>query len=132
MRGKGEEGVTTPGSDHLRIGQRLEDGYQGKTSAIAGKLAVLFEQGQDYQRAVSYLQQAGENALLRSGHREASGHFTKALELLDQLPISFEHNRQQLVLSPQSRPLKTKELFVRTTHCVLQMYLTKIASAGRT
>src|SRR5262249_1128685 len=53
---------------HLRIGEREEQAYGERASEIAAELAVHFEQGRDYHRAMQYLRQAGENALRRSAH----------------------------------------------------------------
>jgi predicted ATPase len=48
---------------HQRIGERVEAAYQNRASEVAAELAVHFEQGRDYQRAVQYLRHAGENAI---------------------------------------------------------------------
>jgi predicted ATPase len=71
---------------HRRIGEREEAGYGEQAREIAAELAVHFEQGRDYPRAVRYLQLAGENAIRRSAHQEALDHLTKGLELLKTLP----------------------------------------------
>jgi predicted ATPase len=65
---------------------------------IAAELAMHFEQGQDYRRAVQYLGQAAQNALRRSAHREAIDHLTKGLELLKTLPDTPERTQQELAL----------------------------------
>ncbi|MBI3798262.1 MAG: AAA family ATPase, partial [Deltaproteobacteria bacterium] len=83
---------------HHRIGERLEVAYQERVSEVAAELAVHFERGQDYQRAVQYLQHAGENAIQRSAHVEAITHFTKGLELLKTLPDTRERAQQELTL----------------------------------
>ncbi len=57
-----------------------------------------FEQGRDFRRAVRYLQQAGERALQRSAYVEAVAHLTKGLEVLQTLPHTPEHTRQELTL----------------------------------
>ena len=71
---------------HRQIGEREEQAYGERAREIAAELAVHFERGRDYQRAVQYLQQAGENAMQRCAHQEATAHFTKGLELLKTLP----------------------------------------------
>ncbi|MGH8008155.1 MAG: ATP-binding protein, partial [Candidatus Binatia bacterium] len=83
---------------HQRIGERMEAGYGERTGEIAAELAMHFEKGQDYQRAVQYLQQAGEKALQRSAPREASTHLTTALELLKTLPNTPARLQQELTL----------------------------------
>jgi hypothetical protein len=57
-------------------------GYEDRAGLIATELAVHFERGRDYPRAVRYLRSAGENAVLRSAYREAIAHLTRALALL--------------------------------------------------
>src|SRR5262249_8577519 len=60
---------------HKRIGAWQEAAYGERAREIAGELALHFERGCNYQRAVHYHQQAGENALQRSAPREALAHF---------------------------------------------------------
>ena len=55
---------------HRSIGERKERGYGERVGEIAGELALHFEQGRDYGRAVRYRQLAAEQALRRSGQRE--------------------------------------------------------------
>jgi DNA-binding winged helix-turn-helix (wHTH) protein/predicted ATPase len=83
---------------HQKIGERLEAAYGSRTSEIAAELAVHFEQGRDYEKAVRYLQRAGQNATRRSAHVEASGHFAKGLELLQVLPNIPRRSQQELEL----------------------------------
>ena len=83
---------------HQRIGERAEAGYGERAGEQAAELAMHFEQGRDYQRAVSYLQQAAENAVRRSAFQEAIAHFTKGLELLNHWPDTPERTRQELAL----------------------------------
>lgn len=83
---------------HLRIGERKEAAYGQRAGEIAAELALHFEQGRDYQRAVRYLQQAGENALRCMAHHEAVHLIRKGLELLPTLPESPERAQQELKL----------------------------------
>src|SRR5439155_16116400 len=50
---------------HPRIGERLEEAYGAHAGDMAAELAMHFEQGLDYPRAIYYLQQAAENAVQR-------------------------------------------------------------------
>src|SRR5919109_5508426 len=52
--------------------------------------------GRDVPRAGQYLRLAGENAMGRSAHQEAVGHFTTALTLLATLPETPERAQQEL------------------------------------
>jgi predicted ATPase len=83
---------------HRRIGAREETGYGAQAGAHAAELAVHFARGQDYPRAVHYLQQAAENALRRWAYREAIDHLTTALELLQTFPETPERARQEFDL----------------------------------
>jgi predicted ATPase/DNA-binding winged helix-turn-helix (wHTH) protein len=83
---------------HQRIGEREEKGYGERASEIAAELAMHFEQGRDYRRAVQYFGQAAENAMQRCGYREATGHLTKGLELLKALPDTPERRQRELEL----------------------------------
>src|SRR5262249_42502859 len=83
---------------HQRIGTHKEAAYGGRATEIAVELAVHFEAGRDYQRAVQYRSQAGENAVRRHAHQEAIKHLTKGLEWLYTLPDTHERARQELRL----------------------------------
>jgi predicted ATPase len=83
---------------HRLVGDRLETGYGPRGRELATELAAHFVRGRDAQRAVQYLQYAGENAVRRSAHQEAIGHLTKALELLKALPATPERAQQELLL----------------------------------
>jgi predicted ATPase len=78
---------------HRRIGERLEAAYGAQAGDRAAELALHFEHGREYQRAVQYRWQAGENALRQHAHHEAIIHLTKALEL--RATMSLVRLRQQ-------------------------------------
>lgn len=83
---------------HQQIGEREEHAYGDRTQEIAAELAVHFERGRDYVRAVRYLALAGENAHRRNAHQGAIALFTKGLDLLHFLPDSSERTWQELTL----------------------------------
>jgi DNA-binding winged helix-turn-helix (wHTH) protein len=89
---------------HSRLGIRLEAAYGARAGEIAAELAVHFEHGRDYHRAVQYLQQAGENAMRRCANQEAIRLLTKGLELLTTLPDTPERSRQELSLQSTLGP----------------------------
>jgi predicted ATPase len=89
---------------HRQIGERLEAGYGEQAKENATELAVHFEQGRDYQRAVRYLEHAGKNAVQRSAHREAIIHLKKGLELLKTLPDTPARAQQELFLQTALGP----------------------------
>jgi tetratricopeptide (TPR) repeat protein len=83
---------------HRPIGARLEAGYGTQAPEMAAELAGHFVRGRDAERAVRYLRYAGEQALYRSAHQEASTHFTHGLELLQALPHTAEHTLEVIDL----------------------------------
>jgi DNA-binding winged helix-turn-helix (wHTH) protein/predicted ATPase len=83
---------------HARLGWRLEQAYGTQTRDVAAELALHFERGWEYSRAVYHLRQAGENASRRGAHAEAMHLLTKGLELLQRLPETPERARQELQL----------------------------------
>jgi predicted ATPase len=89
---------------HQQIGQRLEEAYGAKAEEIAGELAVHFERGREYERAVRYLEQAARKALRRSAPQEAIHHLHASLRVLESLPNSPEHIAQELTLQTLLAP----------------------------
>jgi predicted ATPase len=89
---------------HQQIGMRLEVAFGSRADEIAAELAVHFEQGRDYDRAVQYLQHAAGTAVQRHAHREAIAYLRRALELLQAMaetPQRFRHELTvQLALGP--------------------------------
>jgi DNA-binding winged helix-turn-helix (wHTH) protein/predicted ATPase len=81
---------------HRQIGRRLEAGYGPQAPEIAAELAAHFAHGRDDQRAVQYLQHAGDNAMRRCAYQEAIAYLTRGLELLETLPDSPARARQEL------------------------------------
>jgi tetratricopeptide (TPR) repeat protein len=84
---------------HLKIGLRKEQAYGQHSGEIAAELAVHFEAGRDFSRAVVYLRQAGRNAASRNAHREAVRLLSRGLRVLKQLAETPD--RDQLELSLQ-------------------------------
>src|SRR6266700_5936517 len=83
---------------YLASHRREETGYGPQASAHAAELAMHFERGQDYWRAVQYLGQAAENATQRSAYHEGIGLLTKGLEVLATLPETPARAQQELAL----------------------------------
>src|SRR5262249_58243420 len=73
---------------HQLIGERGEAAYGARAADIAAELAMHFELGHDYRRAVRHLRQAALNHFLRFANREAIAYLMRALRLLDQWPES--------------------------------------------
>jgi predicted ATPase len=83
---------------HLRIGEHQEAAYGDRTSEVASELAVHFEEGRDFRRAVYYHTQAADNAARRYAPQEAVAHLTKGVELLGHQPDTPERMQQELAL----------------------------------
>jgi DNA-binding winged helix-turn-helix (wHTH) protein/predicted ATPase len=83
---------------HRRVGEYLERAWGARSTELAAGLAVHFEHGRDFRRAVDYLHHAAENAKRRSAFREARAHYDRALALLDRLPESDERRERELSL----------------------------------
>jgi tetratricopeptide (TPR) repeat protein len=71
---------------HQSIGEHLEAAHRPRAKEIAAELAVHFEQGRDYRRAIQYFRQAAENAARRYANREAVGNLIRALAWVERLP----------------------------------------------
>jgi predicted ATPase len=65
---------------------------------MAAELAIHFERGRDYQRAVQYLWQAGQRSIERSAYVEAVVHCTKGLEMLQMLQDTPARAQQELAM----------------------------------
>jgi predicted ATPase len=83
---------------HLRTGVHLERAHGAHAGEIAGVLAMHFEHGRDFERAVHYRRQAADTALHQHAYREGVNHAARALELLAALPESSERDRQELMI----------------------------------
>ena len=67
---------------HQRIGEWEEQAYGACAGERGTELAMHFERGQDYRRAVHYLRHAGVHAVQWRAHQEAIRLRSKALEVL--------------------------------------------------
>jgi DNA-binding winged helix-turn-helix (wHTH) protein/predicted ATPase len=81
---------------HRRIGASKEEAYGTRAGEIAAELAVHFEHGRDYRRAVQYLQHAAETAGRRHAPREAIDYLRRALALLKVMPEAPQLLQQEL------------------------------------
>lgn len=83
---------------HRQVGTRLEQGYGNQAHDIAAELAVHFERGRDYDKAVQHVRQAAKNAIRRCGYGEAIAHLQKGLDLLRPCADTSQRRRQELAL----------------------------------
>jgi serine/threonine protein kinase len=71
---------------HLQAGEQLAGHYGKRSLEIATQLAIHFERGRDFARAVEYLTYAGNNATKLYAYDEAEKHYSNALRLAEKLP----------------------------------------------
>jgi DNA-binding winged helix-turn-helix (wHTH) protein/tetratricopeptide (TPR) repeat protein len=71
---------------HRRVGESLERGHGTRAREVASVLALHFELGHDFPKAVRYLGLAAESSAQRFSTREAASYLTRALELVPHLP----------------------------------------------
>jgi DNA-binding winged helix-turn-helix (wHTH) protein/predicted ATPase len=83
---------------HRAIGECKEAAYGRRAGEIAGELALHFEQGRDWPRALRYHRAAAEAALHRCAHQEAVRHLRAGLALLPELADAPERLHQELTL----------------------------------
>jgi len=81
---------------HARVLAAMETLYAERLGEHVDRLAYHAYQGQVWDKAVHYLQQAGDKAFARSANREAVTFLDQALEALDHLPRTPE--RQALAV----------------------------------
>jgi DNA-binding winged helix-turn-helix (wHTH) protein/predicted ATPase len=83
---------------HQRIGATLEAAYGERATDFASELAIHFEQGGDYARALHYLGAAAERARRRFASREAISYLEAAIDLSARVPGTAERDRRELEL----------------------------------
>ncbi|MFN2578978.1 MAG: serine/threonine-protein kinase PknK [Pyrinomonadaceae bacterium] len=70
---------------HRQAGEQLLKLYGHRAPQLATQLALHFERGRNFPRAIEYLIQAGDNATTLYANAEAAEHYTRALSLVDRL-----------------------------------------------
>jgi class 3 adenylate cyclase/predicted ATPase len=83
---------------HERTAQAIEEVYPHRLDDHYSELAYHYSRSGNTQKAVDYLQLAGQQAVQRSANSEAITHLTGALELLKTLPDTPERAQQELTL----------------------------------
>lgn len=85
---------------HEQVGITLEELYvnQMGTAMIAPQLARHFQEARNTEKAIHYLQLAGERALQVSAYQEAITHLERGLALLETLPEPHKYVQQELAL----------------------------------
>ncbi len=75
---------------HARVGESLERGYGARAAEVAAALALHFELGHDFAKALNYLGLAAESSARRFSTREAASYLTRALQLVPHLPADMQ------------------------------------------
>jgi class 3 adenylate cyclase/predicted ATPase len=83
---------------HRRIAEALEDQFADVAETQPQLIAHHLAQAGLAERAINYLQKAGQRANESSANAEAIGHLKLALELLESLPDGPEHKQKALEL----------------------------------
>jgi tetratricopeptide (TPR) repeat protein len=71
---------------HRQVGDQLLQSYRDQAPRIAAQLAMHFERGRHFERAVEYLIQAGDNATKVYANAEAEEHYSRALGFIEKCP----------------------------------------------
>ena len=90
---------------HQHLVQVLVDQFPEKAEAQPELLAHHYTEAGQNEIAISYWQQAGQQAIQRSAHQEAIAHLTKGLEMLTSLPESSERTRRELAIQTALGPV---------------------------
>ncbi|MCI4680784.1 AAA family ATPase [Rhodoblastus acidophilus] len=98
---------------HRRVGESLERGYGPRASEVASALALHFELGRDFPKAVRYLGLAAESSARRFGAREAASYLTRAINLVPQLPAEAEASTRLKILLQRAWVWRAAGDFVR-------------------
>ena len=83
---------------HERTAQAIEALYRATLDEHYSELAHHYSRSGNTEKAIEYLQLAGQQAVQRSANAEAISHLTTALELLKTLPDTPERAQQELTL----------------------------------
>jgi predicted ATPase len=83
---------------HERAAQAIETLFQNRLDDQYSELASHYSRSGNTEKAVDYLQLAGQQAVQRSANVEAVTHLTAALDLLKTLPETPERTQQELLL----------------------------------
>jgi DNA-binding winged helix-turn-helix (wHTH) protein/tetratricopeptide (TPR) repeat protein len=75
---------------HRRVGESLERGYGARAPEVASVLALHFELGHDYAKAMRYLGLSAESSARRFSTREAVSYLSRALDLVSHLPAELQ------------------------------------------
>ena len=90
---------------HEHAAKAIETLFHSRLDDHYSELASHYSRSGNTQKAVDYLQLAGQQAVQRSANAEAISYLTTALELLKTLPDTSERARQELLLQTVLGPV---------------------------
>jgi predicted ATPase len=83
---------------HESAGQALESMFAGQLEDHLDELAHHYSRSDNIEKAVEYLERAGQQALQRSAYADAISSLGATINLLQKLPDSPERSRRELPL----------------------------------
>jgi DNA-binding winged helix-turn-helix (wHTH) protein/tetratricopeptide (TPR) repeat protein len=83
---------------HRQVAEYIERTNENQRSISAARLAMHFEQGQDYDRAIKYYQQAAANANWRYMGREAKELAERGIQLLGEVSNGLDRSNIEMSL----------------------------------
>ncbi len=90
---------------HERTGQAIEQIHKDQLDEHYSELAHHYQRSGNAEKAIEYLQKAGQQAVQRSAHEEAIASLTTAIALLKDLPgLSSRHAQVELTLQLSLAP----------------------------
>jgi class 3 adenylate cyclase/tetratricopeptide (TPR) repeat protein len=113
---------------HARIVEAIEALYPDRVAEQVERLAHHAFRGEVWEKAVTYLRQAGAKALARSAYREAVTFFEQALAALQPLPVT----RQKIERAIDLRLELRQSLFPLNELATLWRYLEEAEGLART
>ncbi len=93
---------------HRQAGEQLLQHYGKRAPHIATQLAMHFEQGRDFERAVEYVIHAGDHAAKLYGYAEAKEHYIARFESGRETPIRLASRKVVDALS-QARQRESRD-----------------------
>ncbi len=84
---------------HLRIAELIESEFRKDENEFVEELAYHFDRAGENQRALKYIILAGERSAAQYANEEALVHFTKAAEILKDLPEVNDYLRWRVAVS---------------------------------
>jgi DNA-binding winged helix-turn-helix (wHTH) protein/tetratricopeptide (TPR) repeat protein len=122
--------VTERVTFHRRLAEGLEALYSSVDLELMAALALHFEEGNECERAVTYLLGAAQNATRRYAHREAIDHLEHARELLPRVPTERASELEQQILERCGNEYYALGDMTRSAEAYAAM-ATRAAASGR-